>query len=153
MPLTKSLRPNINQFLTKHLGGVEVGIGKLTLPDTFSISFGAIGAAAKQFSSSIWGSPKPASSYSVVESEIVMKGEIVSKPGLEGHEITLLTPGSLGTNVSSIPWTTYPAYNEALGTFALLETPKIKYNLDIEIRPNSFKTSYQLDGNSIKYFF
>lgn len=39
--------------------------------------------------------------------------------------LELANPGSLLSNESNRPWTYYPMYNEAFGSFALLKTPKV----------------------------
>jgi Secretion system C-terminal sorting domain len=69
-------------------------------------------------------------------------------------DITLATPGSLTSNVLQ---KNYPYYNETLGVFNLLETPKVSKNLDYrwergnqEWDFDSYKFSYKL-ATPVKY--
>jgi hypothetical protein len=68
-------------------------------------------------------------------------------------DITLATPGS---NISTTLPTNNPYYNEVLGVFNLLETPKIKRHLDYSIMgdPDNYSESYTLNyqlANPVKY--
>jgi hypothetical protein len=66
---------------------------------------------------------------SVIEAEMALTGKIKNQSLIGGNSSILLRmPGSLGTDLpeSSSPWFNYPAYNEPLGTFALLDSPLVK---------------------------
>ena len=144
---------SINKLLTNQIGGDKIAF--LTAPEKFSVSFGFLGSAAKQFGSGLLGSPHSIPSYSVIEGELVLNGTIRRETGITAEGITLLNPGSLGSNHPNVSWSNYPLYNEALGVFAMLETPKVKYYFeeDEEGWTDEYDHLFQLDKNSIKYYF
>ncbi len=99
-----------------------------------------------------------------IEAEMALTGTYVNEQFIHGVGIDfkLAVPGSKDTeNPNITPWQEYPAYNEALGVFAILETPKAKryrhYTDDPPILdPDDNlifiqKVNYQL--NELKYYF
>jgi Secretion system C-terminal sorting domain len=64
-----------------------------------------------------------------LEAQGAFSGEInnISNSGGYGS-FELLTPGSFHNFRQSVPWNIQPLYNEALGLFALLKTPKLVFN-------------------------
>ncbi|TAE74371.1 MAG: T9SS C-terminal target domain-containing protein [Bacteroidetes bacterium] len=92
---------------------------------------------------------------SFLEAEGVFTGTAVSNFTNNSNSIRLLNPGSKDSNLPGIPWQFYPFYNEALGIFAVLRTPKIDTYVE-NLAPNSnggynrYKFSLRQD---IKYTF
>lgn len=69
----------------------------------------------------------------VLEAEMALSGKVTFENSLQGTENVFSTPGTADVNNTTEYGTTsdpaYPYYNEVLGTFALLKTPKFKqYN-------------------------
>lgn len=114
-----------SKLLTRDFGGQEVFPG-VTLQDTLSVSMGVVGSLADQFSSGLFSKPT-IPNISFIEGEMVMSGTVEHTSGLGAVDFELAVPGSKYTNNSYYTNDKhYPVYNEALGTFALLETPMVK---------------------------
>lgn len=92
---------------------------------------------------------------SFLEAEGIFKGTATTSIPDETLSIRLITPGSKDSNLPGILWQLYPFYNEALGIFAVLRTPKIDTYME-NLAPNSnggynrYKFSLRQD---IKYIF
>lgn len=92
---------------------------------------------------------------SFLEAEGVFTGTATSNFTNNSNSIRLLNPGSKDSNLPGIAWQFYPSYNEALGVFAVLRTPKIDTYVK-NLAPNSiaafnhYKFSLRQD---IKYTF
>lgn len=66
-----------------------------------------------------------------LEAEMAMTGPIVDRDPLYGTDFKIAVPGSKDTqNPTFVPDAIYPSYNEALGVFALLKTPKVRFVYD-----------------------
>ncbi|TAE46535.1 MAG: T9SS C-terminal target domain-containing protein [Cytophagales bacterium] len=85
---------------------------------------------------------------SFLEAEGVFKGTATTTTAYNSNSIRLSTPGSLNSNLStnSWNWNKYPFYNEALGVFAVLNTPKI----DTEVEKIGYQGS---NVNRYKFSF
>lgn len=92
---------------------------------------------------------------SIANGEMAFLGNISAVTQLSGsHQLKL--PGSLNTSLCSgnynFQFNQYPRYNEILGRFALLETPKVTMDT-LYVEPFKFQTLLQFDINSFKHVF
>lgn len=121
-----------NDFLT-----VGKALTTITTGDKFPAGLDAVGSLVNFFSGKLKSpnSPTPPPQPSVIHAEMALTGTITDQRVLASSYFNFATPGSKksndkpeyndGVNVSP-PDVDYPVYNETLGTFALLETPKIQ---------------------------
>lgn len=127
---------------------------------TLRKSFGTLGKNAQQISIMLKPSQPIISSISFTEDKFSLFAQMrVLDAG--GNEF-IVVPGSVSSNTTHERF--YPLYNEALGVFALLETPQVKYyskvNSEVEVVVRArvapkieVDRLFQLDKNSIKYYF
>ncbi len=125
-PLDKFLGKAAGTFLTSAVGGTNI-LG-LTIPDTLRVSFGAIGATTDQLSTKFINSALNTKIPNIgfIEAEMALSGTVEHTLGAGSGFIEIAQPGSKHTNDPvKIPDRYYPSYNEALGTFAVLNTPNV----------------------------
>ena len=139
-----------NKFLTKLL--ID------TIPkDDIIKAFGELGKNAKQLSGVLFPSQPVVPNISFIEAELALSGKIKEEIEIGSASQLIVTPGSKDSNDATItPDHFYPLYNEALGVFALLETPKVEYHYIkkyVGPWPGLFHNTIRLDQNSIKYYF
>jgi hypothetical protein len=83
-------------------------------------------------------------SVSVIEAELALRGSVLFQTSIANADIEFATPGSKFTNnPTQVPDSKYPLYNEALGTFAVFEKPKVRW----------YSTARAYQANSLKYYF
>ena len=87
------------------------------------------------FLSSQFKEDKPAEMLPMaIELELALRGRIEKSTDLETSTIAIGTPGALGTEnlpeEATFTQPAYPTYNEALGLFALLETPTVSQRFE-----------------------
>lgn len=91
------------------------------------VTVGQIMSGGASFFSTLAGGGK--SNASIMEFEMQMQGRIYSRQKMTGvSDIEFFTPGSYLSNKANTAWTSYPLYNEAMGVFALLNKPSVKYD-------------------------
>jgi len=167
-PFDQFLDKPAGTLFTKHVSGTPIPFsGGKTVDSLEKISLGIVGATTKQLSSSI-GKGKKIPNISFVEAEMALAGEVRYDRGLGTGSVLIATPGSKGTlNTSQVPDRYYPAYNEALGVFALLETPVLKRKYSTHTSTDLFcpgeggstsvgidnRTNYNLTPNQFKFYF
>lgn len=155
-PLDQILGKASTEILTSSFGGTSIAGFKL--PDTLRVSFGAIGAATDQLSASLSSSNK-IPSIGFIEAEMALSGTVTTNTDIPNSPIEISQPGSRGTNDSTkVLDRYYPAYNEALGTFALLETPSATriqgfYDCFGVGDPGCKRFTYRFNNESLKYYF
>lgn len=91
---------------------------------------------------------------SFIEGELVLVGKIEDPTDLGVGNINIKVPGSKGSNDPNLKWYHYPMYNEALGLFALLETPDVVldiYSYDIDSMRIDSVLDYTMDNPHYKY--
>ena len=171
----------------KYLGGKEIVKLKnpgflqklLTIPtrEKLGISLGLISPAASLLTSVLFPSEskekEPIPSISFIEAEMALSGTIINKSTINNtnYDIEFAIPGSKYTaDPIYTPDRYYPLYNEPLGLFALLETPKgvveykkVPLNRELVVGCNTNgcppliyseeKLVFKLDRNSIKYVY
>ncbi|MFM7859039.1 MAG: hypothetical protein ACKO96_45730, partial [Flammeovirgaceae bacterium] len=160
-PLDDILDKAASNFATSHL--INQTILGVTIKDSVKVGLGALGAGAS-YLGGLLSSDKKIPSISFIEAEMALSGTVKYTPGLGSGIIEIAQPGSKGTEDSSVvPKKYYPAYNEAMGLFTVLNLPVIKLT-DIResftsgVCTSPYKgvkqtISYSFDSNSLKYFF
>jgi len=148
------------KLLTSTFGGT--GVLGFTLQDTLKVGFGAIGALTKQISSGLSSKDK-IPNISFIEAEMSLSGRVEHEINLGPGDIEIAVPGSLGTNDAVItPERYYPAYNEALGLFAVLNTPIVNSRIyrgdplhpfPICDDPLDYIRSFSFSSNDFKFTF
>lgn len=74
-----------------------------------------------------------------IEGELLLQGTIQNQSPSQGmNSFSLFVPGSKNSHIPQVLWTDYPLYNEAVGIFALLETPKLYYDKSIRCEDNPY---------------
>ncbi len=70
-----------------------------------------------------------------IEGEMALTGHYYDYDPMNGYDLEIAVPGSKDSeNETYTPLENYPIYNEALGVFALLETPVILFNNNDEFQ-------------------
>ena len=106
-------------------------------------ALGPIGAATSFLSAQLFPS-KPSPTVSVMEAELALTGSVKFDTPIVDGDIEFATPGSKFTNnPTQVPDSKYPLYNEALGTFAVFEKPKVRLYSNVRA----------YEANSLKYYF
>ena len=132
-PIDDILDKASSKLLTSKFGGSSV-LG-IDLKDTLKVSFGAVGALTKQLSTSLFAEDK-IPNISFIEAEMTLSGTLQHETSLGAGDIEIAVPGSKDTDDPVItPDRYYPAYNELLGLFAVLDKPKILSKRDIQVTP------------------
>lgn len=105
-------------------------------------ALGPVGAATSFLAGLI--TPKTETpSVSVIEAELALTGSVVFENSIANSDIEFATPGSkFTTDQVQVPDIKYPLYNEALGTFAVFEKPRVRWS-----------TVRAYEANSLKYYF
>jgi hypothetical protein len=106
-------------------------------------ALGPVGAATSLLSGLL--TPKTSTpSVSVIEAELALRGSVLFQTSIANADIEFAAPGSKFTNnPAQVPDNKYPLYNEALGTFAVFEKPRVRLNAG----------SRAYEANSLKYYF
>jgi hypothetical protein len=124
-PLDEVIDGMVSNIATDLLGGEEI-LG-VTLADTIKASMGLVGAQTSKLSAMLEPT-KNRPGISFIEAEMVLTGTATDHNILYSHNFKLGTPGSLtNNNPEVLDDLFYPAYNEALGTFALLKKPSVAW--------------------------
>ncbi len=122
--------------------GPELTALGTSIPDILK-ALGPIGAATSLLSGLL--TPKTTTpSVSVIEAELALTGKVEFNNPIVDGDIEIHTPGSKSTNNPAlVPDAKYPIYNEALGTFAVFEKPKVRWYTNLRA----------YEANSLKYYF
>jgi len=104
-------------------------------------ALGPVGAITSYLSAQL--TPK-VPTVSVIEAELALTGSVRFDTPIVDGDIEFATPGSKLTNdIAQVPNDKYPTYNEALGTFAVFEKPKVRWYSNVRA----------YEPNSLKYYF
>ncbi len=107
--------------------------------------------------SGLQGENKAIGSMTVTQAEMSFSGSISSVQN-SGIIFNMDMPGS-PANDENCDEPTYPKYNEVLGRFAILETPKVEIGVSVDGAPTYFSADrsrsfrFKLDKESLKYLF
>ncbi|MDN5213273.1 T9SS type A sorting domain-containing protein [Fulvivirgaceae bacterium BMA12] len=161
-PLDKIFDKVASKFLTQKIGGTEI-LG-ITLDDTLKVGFGAIGAATKQLSTKLFSEDK-IPNIGFIEAEMSLSGEVRHEISLGSGDVEIALPGSFGTeNPLITPNRYYPAYNEVLGLFSVLEKPVVLRDHNVVATPRGggpngggfeydIDSYYQFSPSDFKFYF
>jgi|GEM_PF-3984825 len=146
---------DLNYFATILKNGADVVNDVANLDPKFK-AFETIAKVTTLFTSALKKNSSPAAPPmpSVIHAQMALKGQITDQRALPGATFNFANPGSLnaankpeyndGVAPRPVPPSVdYPMYNEALGIFALLESPKVvftsyyDYNADLAYCDNS----------------
>jgi hypothetical protein len=97
---------------------------KINIDKIKGVDFDLAGALSKQLNTMIFPTAKEVPNISFLEAEAVFTGTMDANFNSNTDGILLSQPGSKLSNSPNTHWKTYPSYNEALGVFAVLRTPK-----------------------------
>lgn len=109
-------------------------------------SIGDILSGGSKFLSFLTGGSGATPNISFSKFEMQLGGVIEDYSEMtNAPEVDIATPGSLLSNKPNKAWTSYPLYNEALGLFAILNTPKISYDYATIDEEYTYNCGYSKD--------
>jgi hypothetical protein len=119
----------VSQNMKNLAGALDILKGPLSdVPDLSGLPIGKAIGFGLSYASKQLNPSTPQITF--LEAQGAFQGEINNISNSGGYSsFEILTPGSFHNYRQSIPWTQQPLYNEALGVFGLLETPKVTFTM------------------------
>lgn len=125
----------VASLLTSSLKGEKILGYTIKAEDTKIKGFGIAGALSSAITSAVFPEKPPTPNISFLEAEGVFSGKMNTETLLSAGNIILAHPGSKESTNPNVPWQNYPFYNEALGLFAMIKTPKVAYSHSAVLHP------------------